>query len=138
MSMMQRSKGKAGEREAAVMLAQLTGLEVKRRVRQHDGDSDLEGIPNWSIEVKRYASATRSTIAGWWAQCVRQALATGQYPLLVYRLDRQAEWTCVWSAALLNPALNQDIDRLDRALFTAPAMWWELVKGSAKPGLLDA
>lgn len=130
MSAMQRNKGKTGEREAAAMLALLTGLDVRRRVRQHDGDSDLEGIPNWSIEVKRYASATRSAMAGWWAQCCRQALATGQFPLLVYRLDGQREWTCVWSGALINKALNENIDQLDRALFTAPAMWWEFARHS--------
>jgi hypothetical protein len=130
MSMLSRNKGKVGEREAAAMLSALTGLDVRRRVRQHDGDSDLEGVKNWSIEVKRYSTATRAQMAGWWAQCVRQALATGQYPLLVYRLDGQREWTCVWSAALINPALNNGIDQLDRALFTAPAMWWEFSKGS--------
>lgn len=45
MSRMQRDKGKAGEREAAELVRELTGWDVRRRVRQHEGDSDLTGAP---------------------------------------------------------------------------------------------
>lgn len=128
MSAMQRNKGKTGEREAAAMLAQLTGLDVRRRVRQHDGDSDLEGIPNWSIEVKRYASATRSAMAGWWAQCCKQAATTDQHPLLLYRLDGQRHWVAVWSASVINPALKEGMDDLDRAIMSSPQMWFDLTR----------
>ena len=73
MGAMSRNKGKAGEREISGLLADLTGCKVRRRVRQRDGDSDLEGLPGWCIEVKRHAKASRSTVAGWWGQAVRQA-----------------------------------------------------------------
>ena len=72
MGMMSRNKGKAGEREIASLLADLTGFDVRRRVRQRDGDSDLEGIPGWVVEVKRHAKATRASIRAWWAPGVRQ------------------------------------------------------------------
>jgi hypothetical protein len=45
MGAMSRNKGKAGEREIAGLLSDLTGYKVQRRVRQRDGDSDLEGFP---------------------------------------------------------------------------------------------
>ena len=65
---MSRTKGAAGERELAAALRELTGWDIRRRVRQHDGDSDLEGVPGWSIEVKRLAdptwNATKRDISG--------------------------------------------------------------------------
>lgn len=102
-----RNKGKAGERELAGLLTTLTGHEVRRRVRQHDGDSDLEGLPGWCIEAKRYASATPAVMAAWWLQAVEQAKRTSLQPLLCYRLDRQ-DWRCVWPAHthLQSPALQ--------------------------------
>ena len=63
---MQRNKGAGGEREIAGIMRDLTGWDVRRRVRQHDGDSDLEGVPGWSVEVKRHRTASRGDIAGWW------------------------------------------------------------------------
>jgi len=57
MAGLSRNKGKAGEREIARILTELTGHEVRSRVRQHDGDDDLVGVPGWSIEAKRYKAA---------------------------------------------------------------------------------
>ena len=95
MGMMQRNKGKSGEREIAALLADLTGWVVQRRVRQRDGDSDLEGAPGWSVEVKRHAKAARASIRQWWAQAPEQAQRTGLVPVLLYRQDRD-EWRAVW------------------------------------------
>jgi Holliday junction resolvase len=95
MSAMQRAKGQAGERELAAEIHAVTGWAVKRRVRQHAGDSDLEGVPGWAVECKRQAKATRGDIAAWWAQTVQQADRTGDMPVLFYRLDR-SEWRAVW------------------------------------------
>ena len=105
MSAMSRTKGKAGEREAAAVLHSLTGHTVRRRVRQDGGDSDLIGIPGWSVEVKRHASATVADVDRWYAQAVAQALRENLLPLLIYRADRQ-EWRCRWplSAVLLRSA----------------------------------
>lgn len=94
-----RSKGIAAEREVARLIHDITGWDVKRRVRQHKLDSDLDthGTPldGWCIEVKRYAKATRSDIRGWWAQAASEAQATGGRPVLMYRVDRD-EWRAVW------------------------------------------
>jgi hypothetical protein len=97
MGKMQRSKGQVGEREAAALIQALTGWEVRRRVRNAAGDSDLVGVPGWSVEIKRYASASRADIATWWQQCVTQA--GNELPVLFYRLDR-ADWRGVWPLAV--------------------------------------
>lgn len=98
MNMMQRRKGQKGENELAALIRDLTGWDVRRRVRQHDGDSDLDGVPGWSVEVKRHKAATRSQIASWWLQTVAQA--RGVLPVLFHRLDR-ADWRAVWPVATL-------------------------------------
>ena len=84
-----RTKGQAGEREVAVLIRDFTGWDVRRRVRQHDGDSDLMGV-----EVKRHARALRGDIAAWWQQALEQA-DTGERPVLFFRQDRDA-WRAVW------------------------------------------
>lgn len=51
MGQMQRRKGQVGEREAAALIREHTGWEVTRRVRNAAGDSDLLGVPGWSVEI---------------------------------------------------------------------------------------
>jgi hypothetical protein len=112
MTAMQRAKGQAGEREIAALVRDLTGWDVRRRVRQHDGDSDLEGVPGWSVEVKRHRAAQRHQIAAWWAQTVQQAarapagppdVAAARMPrllpVLFFRADRD-QWRAVWPVSL--------------------------------------
>jgi hypothetical protein len=93
MGKMQRTKGQVGEREAAALISQHTGWNVTRRVRNAAGDSDLVGVPGWSLEIKRHASGTRSDIACWWKQCVSQAGV--EKPVLLYRFNH-GEWRAVW------------------------------------------
>lgn len=96
MGMKSRTKGKAGEREVAALLSDLLGSMVTRRVRQRDGDSDLIGLPGWSVEVKRHATASRADLRAWWAQAVAQAGLEGDVtPVMLYRRDRD-EWRAVW------------------------------------------
>jgi hypothetical protein len=97
MGRMQRTKGMVAEREAAALICEHTGWQVRRRVRNAAGDSDLVGAPGWSVEVKRYACATRAEIAVWWAQCAKQA--KWDVPVLFYRLDR-GTWRAVWPLAV--------------------------------------
>ncbi|MDR2214626.1 MAG: hypothetical protein LBE59_02155 [Nevskiaceae bacterium] len=99
-----RSKGKSGEREIASIVRDLTGWDVRRRVRQHEGDSDLDGVPGWSVEVKRHASAGRADLCQWWRQAEAQARAAGLLPVLFYRRDRD-EWRAVWPVStMLSPS----------------------------------
>jgi hypothetical protein len=95
-----RNKGRDGEQEIARLIRENTGWDVKRRVRQREGDSDLEGIPGWSAEIKRHKTATRGQIRGWWAQAVAQA--KGATPVLFFRADRD-EWRAVWPGVFHSP-----------------------------------
>ena len=126
MSASSRTKGKTGERELAALLSELTGFDVRRRVRQHDGDSDLEGIPGWSIECKRYGRATHAQIEGWWYQAVQQARATKTLPLLCYRVDR-ADWRAVWPAGVHLPHRPVPVE-YGNTLTADPATWWAMAQ----------
>ena len=90
-----RNKGKAGEREAAELLRHVTGRNIQRKVRQHDGDSDLVGLEPWCIEVKRNETLPIRTF---WLQAVVQAEKVGGQPLLLFRRNRQP-WRAVWSVS---------------------------------------
>lgn len=104
MGALSRTKGQRGEREAAALLSELTGRTVRRRVRQHLNDADLEGLESWgagwSIEVKRVAACPPAMLAQYWAQAAAQAARVGLVPLLLVRVDRAADWACHWPAAL--------------------------------------
>ena len=88
MGKMQREKGKRGEREAAALLSRLTGREVTRRVRQHDGDSDILGLDPWCVEVKLQK---RLALDDWWAQALYQEIADG-WPMLMWRGHGCRQW----------------------------------------------
>lgn len=133
MAGMSRNKGKVGERELARLLSALTGYTVARRVRNLAGEDDLQGLPGWSIECKRYATATPALVAGWWAQAQRQAQAVGQEPVLFYRADKGA-WRAVWDASLLLPSGQMLLPTDGRPMLpagatveTCPVTWWALV-----------
>jgi hypothetical protein len=101
-----REKGKRGEREAANLIRDWTGWDIRRRVRQHDGDSDLEGVPGWSVEVKNVSKPTLGMVAQWVSQAQEQA--NGLRWVLVYK-RQPGQWRAVWEmegieveASLLN------------------------------------
>lgn len=105
---MSREKGKRGEREVAAIISELLGISASRRVRQHEGDSDILGVPGWCIEVKRCEKAAPADIRRWWEQAVAQHLRCGEpdvlFPALFYRQNRMG-WRVVWplSAAITVP-----------------------------------
>lgn len=119
-----RRKGQTAERQVAQILSELTGHRLRRKVRQHAGDGDLEGLPGWSVEVKNRASVTRANLSDWWAQTVRQAAATGDKPLLFYKQGRGA-WLCVWQASLhCKHASTLWADTLT----ADPLTWWRMCR----------
>jgi Holliday junction resolvase len=90
-----REKGKRGEREVASIISEILGVAATRKVRQHNGDSDIVGVPGWCIEVKRYANASEATMRSWWEQAAAQAASSGGIPCVWYRLDRRP-WRVLW------------------------------------------
>ena len=122
---MARTKGAAGERELARLLTEVTGHDITRRVRNFKGEDDLQGLPGWSIEAKRYKTITPGLMAMWWAQAQRQADAIGCEPVLFCRADRGL-WRAVWSAELLLTK-SQPCPLPERAIVEAdPQTWWAL------------
>lgn len=108
MSKFSRDKGARAERAVANIIFELTGWEAKRRVRNDHGDSDLIGIPGWSVEVKDHAKTTLGDVRDWWKQACSQA--DGSIPLLVYRRQR-GEWRFVYPMCI--------------HLETQEAEWWK-------------
>ena len=74
-------------------------ISNKSEIRQHDGDSDLEGVLGWCVEVKRNAEAGRADIARWWLQATQQAAKAAakasNLPVLFFRVNRD-QWRAVW------------------------------------------
>ncbi len=122
-----RTKGQSGEREVAAIIRELTGHDVRRRVRQHQGDSDLEGLPGWCIECKRHANTPPGLLAQWWRQTVAQAQASDTMPVLLYRGDR-AGWRVAWPAALHLPNRPAISALFNDCLVSDPLTWWLMVR----------
>jgi Holliday junction resolvase len=108
MGMMQKRKGKVGERELAGLLRDLLGSTITRNLQQsRDGGADIDGVP-FAMEVKR---AARPRLAEWWQQACVQAEATGGTPCLAWRIDRYD-----WQFMLPLGAVHQGFDPSDYSL----------------------
>lgn len=85
MSALSRNKGAAYERKIANLLTEATGTRWRRRVRNHEGDSDVVAddvaFARLSIECKH---ASTLCLPAWWRQALQQAGENG-IPVLVYR-----------------------------------------------------
>jgi hypothetical protein len=88
MSAMQRTKGRAGEQEAAALIRDWLGVDVKRnwQAQSAEGGADLTGLPGWACEIKR---AKQPSVRQWWEQTAEQASRCGARPVLLYRIDGQ-------------------------------------------------
>lgn len=62
MSHPSKTKGDAAEREAAQLLADLTGHPVRRKLGagRQDDQGDLDGLPDCTIQVANYRDITRA------------------------------------------------------------------------------
>jgi len=133
MSAKSRTKGKVGEREVGALIRDLTGWDVRRRVRQYEGDSDLEGIPGWCAESKRHARAGRAELAKWWTQAVDQASRVGQLPVLFFRVNRDA-WRAVWPlAVVVGGERSTDWLQYDLTAETSIAGWAAVARDLVRP-----
>ena len=133
MSAMCRTKGQTGEREIAALVGDLIGWNVRRRVRQHDDDSGLEGVPGWSVEVKRTGGAGRADIARWWQQTSARARKAAKLPVLFFRVDRD-QWWAVWPLAA--HLYTQTVDRWSAYAWTiegTPQAWAAAAREFAVP-----
>jgi len=91
-----KTKGKCGEREAAAELMQWWKLNGVRRSVQFcggDGTADLSNTGRLHVEVKRRRSI--KTVTDWLEQAERDASATGNIPVVVFRQDGAGEWVAM-------------------------------------------
>ena len=133
MSNVSGTKAQAGEREIAAVIRDLTGWDVRRKVWQNDGDSDLEGVPGWSVEVRRQAGAARADIARWWMLTSIKARKAVKLPVLFFRADRD-QWRAVWPLAA--HLRTQSIDRWSDYGWTvesSPEAWAAAAREFAMP-----
>lgn len=124
MSRLSREKGKRGEREVARIISDLLGVEAKRRVRQHDGDSDILGVFGWSIESK---NCKRLELATWWRQACGQT-GPDELPALFYKVPHKG-WRVRWplSVLLTEQSAGQWLDP-DWTADTTPEAWAAVVR----------
>ncbi|MCX8017309.1 MAG: hypothetical protein N2690_05350 [Rhodocyclaceae bacterium] len=122
-----RTKGQRGEREVAALIADLLGVQASRRCRQRESDSDILGVPGWSIEVKRRERADPADVARWWAQACAQAQAEGSIPCLWYRASRQP-WRVMWPISVLLAGSGIVWDDPDYAVIGTPQAWAAVVR----------
>jgi len=88
MSASQRTKGAAGERELAGILADALGIEVKRKLGQaRDSGNDID-LPGFAVECKR-----RARLAGLY-EWIAQADGGNGPPVLILRADGKG-WLAV-------------------------------------------
>ena len=106
MSAAQRRKGQVGEREVARLIHDLLGCDVRRRVRNHADDSDLVGVPGWSVEIKNQRTVTRSLLRAWWQQTWQQA--GDLRPVLVYKRG-PAWWYAMWESPTLGATIEGEL-----------------------------
>ncbi len=125
MGAMSREKGKRGEREVAAIISDLLGVAASRRVRQHEGDSDILGVPGWSIEVKLWSRLETCLIGEAWKQACQQASADHAIPALFYRANYRP-WRVRWPLAALLGADWPD-DPL-YAVDSTPEAWAAVVR----------
>lgn len=104
MGKLSREKGKRGEREAAALFTEITGIPW-RRGAQFSGDPDAPDIrpvlPEWfdkirvRVEVKR-TKRSNARLRAALAQALRDD--PGRHPLVVARDDEDTEWLAVCRA----------------------------------------
>lgn len=130
MGALSRNKGAAGEREVARLLRDHLNLDITRAWQRQAAralNSDLDGLPGWSLEIKR----AKKYLSRWWDQACEQADAEGNTPALIYRLDGvrvgQPD-TEKWRVLLpLRSICSEDVD-LDHVAEISLGAWIEIVR----------
>ena len=103
------------------------------RQPQHEGDSDILGVPGWSIEVKRVEKTDPADIRRWWGQAVSQALRDGGVlPALFYRQSRR-DWRVLWPLSALMRLPDGTLwPAYEYAVEGTPEAWAAVVREAAK------
>lgn len=103
-----RRKGQVGEMQLAAELSALLGIEIKRRVRNHQSDSDIVGLDGWSAECKVCAAPA---LSAWWKQTVEQSSKESGLPVLFYRLPRRPFKAVLPICLLIGGEVHADVEQ---------------------------
>lgn len=121
---MARNKGANYERRIANQLTEATGTRWRRRVRNHEGDSDVvaddPAFARLSVECKH---ATTLCLPAWWRQAQAQA-GENRIPVLIYKRTGMVGDLVVLDAYDLNPRTYPVRGRYTVTLDWAAAMQW--------------
>lgn len=132
MSALSRNKGSAYERRIANQLSEATGTRWRRRVRNHEGDSDVvaddPAFDCISVECKH---ATTLCLPAWWRQAQAQAGET-RIPMLVYKRTGMIGDLVMLDAHDVNPRTFPVRGRYTVTMDWAAAMQWMREKLPAK------
>ncbi|MFY1875561.1 putative PDDEXK endonuclease [Achromobacter xylosoxidans] len=124
MSALSRNKGAAYERRISNMLTEATGTRWRRRVRNHEGDSDVvaddPAFERISVECKH---ANTLCLPAWWRQAQAQAGET-RIPMLVYKRTGMVGDLVMLDAHDVNPRTFPVRGRYTVTLDWAAAMQW--------------
>lgn len=124
MSALSRNKGAAYERKIANLLTEATGTRWRRRVRNHEDDSDVvaddTAFARISIECKH---ANTLCLPTWWRQAQQQAGESG-IPVLIYRRTGMVGELVMLDAHDMNPKIYPVRGRHTVTLGWEAAMQW--------------
>ena len=114
-----RNKGAGGEREFIRRVAELTGsrINLQRNLSQCRDSGDDTGVDHFSIEIKRYKTATDGQVKQWWQQCQQNARAQSKTPVLAFRADQQAWQVLLHPGVFFSEADIRGCVRMDIELF---------------------
>ena len=121
MSGKSRNKGARGEREFLSLLeCHFPDFFFQRNYDQAAlGGSDLIGLPNISLEIKRYKVGNVHR-REWWEQSCDNAEKESLIPMLAYRFDR-SDWQ---TGVPLQWMANEIVDNPREMIACMPASFW--------------
>jgi Holliday junction resolvase len=100
----QRTKGAAGERELAKILADTLGVTVKRNLSQSRDAGDDITIGRLRIEVKRCQTLAIPA----WTRQIEAACGLGDVPIIAFRQDGQP-WRVVMLLDDWLPLIREEV-----------------------------
>lgn len=134
-----RQKGAEGERQvakalneviAAVLREQQWSPEViagcancvqRNQNQSAVGGCDLSNVFGIAVEIKRQEQLSVNT---WWTQCVAAAARNREFPVLVYRQNKQ-KWSVVMYGSLALPHVNEPMHTWSASHTARVEVSWE-------------
>ncbi|ODT75470.1 MAG: hypothetical protein ABS69_10670 [Nitrosomonadales bacterium SCN 54-20] len=106
-------------------LSDLLGIKLKRKVRNLAGESDIEGLPGFSVEVK---NCSELRLAEWWRQTVAQCNGEDK-PVLFYKVPRKGFRAVVDVSHIFGGVMTGNLDyTAEMSLLAFVMLYQEMLK----------